>query len=95
MVRYDFTQRYASVRQVREALEHLPIVLNSVVVTAQMGDSPTAAFEQEDTAIFEQEGTAVFDQGGTAMLPEDLQRSASTDVTQTENTTLLPENRTH
>jgi len=95
MVCYDFTQRYASVQQVREALEQLPIVLNSIVVTAQIGDSPTAAFEQEETAIFEQEDTAVFDQGGTAILPEDLQRSASTDVTQTENTALLPENQTY
>jgi CHASE2 domain-containing sensor protein/serine/threonine protein kinase len=59
MVRYDFTQRYSSVRQVYEALEQLPVVLNSVMATAQLENSVTATFEQEDTAIFDLEDTAI------------------------------------
>lgn len=108
MVRYDFTQRYKSVHQVREALAQLPIVLNSVRATAQLEEGSTAIFDQadtamlvqEDTALFEQADTAVFkqadttdwEQTDTAVLPEDSKRGSSENVTEAEDTALLPEN---
>jgi len=99
MVRYDFTQRYASVYKVRETLEQLPVVLNAIMATAQLGDRPTAAFEQEDTSVFEQEDTSVFEQEDTAVfeqedtsvLPKDFKRGSPADLTKAESTALLPE----
>jgi serine/threonine protein kinase/CHASE2 domain-containing sensor protein len=100
MVRYDFTQRYTSVRQVHDALEQLPIVLNSVVATAQLEEGSTAIFEQADTAMLRQEDTAVFEQADTAVFepaditvsPEDFKQGSSEDLTKAEDTALLPEN---
>ncbi|MBD1998390.1 CHASE2 domain-containing protein [Leptolyngbya sp. FACHB-541] len=102
MVRYDFTQRYTSVRQVHEALKQLPIVLNSVVATAQLEEGSTAIFEQadtamltqEDTAVFEQADTAIFEQADITVSPEDSKQGSLEDLTKVkaEDTAPLPEN---